>query len=100
MRSRRCVSSTGKSWSRSSVNEINDVIERLTINTRSQNNPDAFIQNLSTGITNVNLRGLGVGATNLFDKAPPRVATNGGYDSKVHDPRGRLLYARALYSFW
>jgi outer membrane receptor protein involved in Fe transport len=40
-----------------------------------------------------------VGAINLLDEDPPRVATNGGYDSKVHDPRGRLLYARAAVSF-
>jgi iron complex outermembrane receptor protein len=36
------------------------------------------------------------GAINLFDEDPPRVATSGGYDSKVHDPRGRLLYAKAV----
>jgi len=42
---------------------------------------------------------ISVGAINLFDEAPPRVTTNGGYDSKVHDPRGRLLYARATFNF-
>ena len=42
---------------------------------------------------------LSFGALNLFDEDPPRVATNGGFDSKVHDPRGRLLYARASLSF-
>jgi hypothetical protein len=42
---------------------------------------------------------LSLGAMNLFDATPPHVATNGGYDSKVHDPRGRLLYARARFSF-
>ena len=30
------------------ANEISDVIERLTINTGSQNNPDAFTQNFTT----------------------------------------------------
>ena len=39
------------------------------------------------------------GAINLFDEDPPRVATSGGYDSKVHDPRGRMLYAKALFKF-
>jgi outer membrane receptor protein involved in Fe transport len=39
------------------------------------------------------------GAINLFAEDPPRVATSGGYDSKVHDPRGRLLYARATFRF-
>jgi iron complex outermembrane recepter protein len=45
------------------ANEIGEVIEDLTINTGSQNNPDAFTQNLSTGTSNVNLRGLGVSST-------------------------------------
>ncbi|HEY5567684.1 MAG TPA: TonB-dependent receptor plug domain-containing protein, partial [Gammaproteobacteria bacterium] len=45
------------------VNELSDVIEDLTINTGSQNNPDAFTQNFSTGTSNVNLRGLGVAST-------------------------------------
>jgi outer membrane receptor protein involved in Fe transport len=39
------------------------------------------------------------GAINLFDEAPPRVRTSGGYDSKVHDPRGRMFYAKALFRF-
>jgi outer membrane receptor protein involved in Fe transport len=45
------------------VNELSDVIEDLTINTGSQNNPDAFTQNFSTGTSNINLRGLGVSST-------------------------------------
>jgi outer membrane receptor protein involved in Fe transport len=39
------------------------------------------------------------GAINLFDEDPPRVATSGGYDSKVHDPRGRIWYAKAVFRF-
>ncbi len=39
------------------------------------------------------------GAINLIDEDPPRVRTSGGYDSKVHDPRGRMLYAKALFRF-
>jgi len=39
------------------------------------------------------------GAINLTDEDPPRVRTNGGYDSKVHDPRGRMYYAKALFRF-
>jgi outer membrane receptor protein involved in Fe transport len=46
-----------------------------------------------------NAPALTFGAINLFDEDPPRVATSGGYDSKVHDPRGRLLYARATFRF-
>jgi len=33
-----------------------------------------------------------IGARNVGNKKPPQVFTNGGFDSKVHDPRGRLLY--------
>ena len=32
-----------------------------------------------------------VGAHNIFDRDPPRVGGFLGYDSKLHDPRGRLL---------
>ncbi len=39
------------------------------------------------------------GVINLTDEDPPRVQTSGGYDSKVHDPRGRMLYAKALFRF-
>lgn len=35
-----------------------------------------------------------VGALNLFDEAAPEVSTPLGYDTKVHDARGRVLYAR------
>jgi outer membrane receptor protein involved in Fe transport len=42
---------------------------------------------------------LSFGTINLLDENPPRVATNGGYDSKIHDPRGRLLYAKAGFQF-
>ncbi|MCZ0953310.1 MAG: TonB-dependent receptor, partial [Rhodospirillaceae bacterium] len=42
---------------------------------------------------------LSFGGFNLTGEDPPPVATNGGFDSKVHDPRGRLLYARASVSF-
>jgi len=33
-----------------------------------------------------------LGVTNLNDEQPPQVFTNGGFDSRTHDPRGRLLY--------
>jgi outer membrane receptor protein involved in Fe transport len=39
------------------------------------------------------------GAIDLLDEGPPHVATNGGYDSKVADPRGRVLYAKAAFKF-
>ena len=42
---------------------------------------------------------LAFGGHNLTGEDPPPVATKGGFDSKVHDPRGRLFYARASVSF-
>ena len=42
---------------------------------------------------------LTVGVINAFDNDPPAVATNGGFDSRVHDPRGRLLYVGVDVTF-
>jgi len=42
---------------------IADLTQTLTINTGSENNPDAFTQNATTGTSNINLRGLGVQST-------------------------------------
>jgi iron complex outermembrane receptor protein len=39
------------------------------------------------------------GGVNLTDENPPQVFTNGGFDSKVHDPRGRQVYARLAIEF-
>ena len=44
-------------------NTIADLIQNLTINTGAQNYTDAFTQNVSTGTSNINLRGLGVAST-------------------------------------
>jgi outer membrane receptor protein involved in Fe transport len=41
------------------------------------------------GLGDTSLR---VGAINLFDEEPPFVATNGGFESRLHDPRGRVVY--------
>lgn len=35
----------------------------------------------------------GVGIFNMFDREPPAVETTMGYDTKVHDPRGRMISA-------
>lgn len=43
--------------------------------------------------------GLTVGAINVTGNEPPLVNTNGGFDSRVHDPRGRVLYVRLLTKF-
>ena len=32
-----------------------------------------------------------VGVINLTDEEPPFVATNGGFEGRVSDPRGRLV---------
>jgi outer membrane receptor protein involved in Fe transport len=42
---------------------------------------------------------LTVGGINLTDENPPQVFTNSGFDSKVHDPRGRQIYARLAVEF-
>jgi iron complex outermembrane receptor protein len=42
---------------------------------------------------------LTVGGVNLTDEAPPQVFTNAGFDSKVHDPRGRQIYAKIAIEF-
>ncbi len=39
------------------------------------------------------------GVINAFDKAPPYVSTNGGYESRTHDPRGRMVYAKLVAQF-
>jgi outer membrane receptor protein involved in Fe transport len=36
---------------------------------------------------------LTLGGTNLTDQDPSQVFTNRGFDSKVHDLRGRMIYA-------
>jgi outer membrane receptor protein involved in Fe transport len=42
---------------------------------------------------------LSFGGVNLTDEEPPQVFTNAGFDSKVHDPRGRQIYARLAIEF-
>jgi len=43
-----------------------------------------FLENFSASI----------GVTNLTDERPPQVFTNGGFESRTHDPRGRLVYVQ------
>jgi outer membrane receptor protein involved in Fe transport len=42
---------------------------------------------------------LTIGGINLTDENPPQLFTNSGFDSKVHDPRGRQIYARLSIEF-
>jgi len=40
-----------------------------------------------------------LGVLNATDEDPPEVNTNMGFDTKIHDPRGRMVYARIKYAF-
>jgi len=40
-----------------------------------------------------------LGVINLFNNFPPTVLTNQGFDTKVHDPRGRMVYGRITKGF-
>lgn len=42
---------------------------------------------------------LSVGAINLFDEMPPAAVGQQGFDATVHDPRGRVVYAKLKASF-
>lgn len=42
---------------------------------------------------------ISVGGINITDEDPPHVNTNGGYDPKVHDPRGRIYYLNTRVPF-
>ena len=42
---------------------------------------------------------LSVGAINLFDQMPPAAVGQQGFDATVHDPRGRVIYARLKTRF-
>ena len=57
------LSVTREDFAAYGANKVSDFIDDLTINMGSQNNPDAFTQNFSTGTSNINLRGLGVSST-------------------------------------
>jgi iron complex outermembrane recepter protein len=54
------------------------------------------LKEISSNFDGLRLSG---GVLNAFDKQPPLVATNGGFDSKVHDPRGRMFYVRLTQAF-
>ncbi|MBB4212474.1 TonB-dependent receptor-like protein [Rhodothalassium salexigens DSM 2132] len=47
------------------------------------------------------LRGarVAVGSINLFDNDPPFVNTDGAFATRVHDPRGRMVYVRLTTTF-
>lgn len=73
-------------------------VENGTI--RSQTTVDAqYTLNLGGLIDGADGTSLQVGVINAFDRNPPRVATNGGFESRTHDPRGRSVYARISARF-
>ena len=60
------------------------------------------VGDVQASVTLSNGRGfntLTVGVNNVTNEDPPFVATPLGYDTKVHDPRGRIAYARLTASF-
>jgi len=63
---------------------IADLTQTLTINTGSENNPDAFTQSGTTGTSNINLRGLGVQSTLVLLNGRRQVlsgaVTNAGFN--------------------
>lgn len=42
---------------------------------------------------------ISVGGINIFNNAPPFVNTDGAYESRTHDPRGRMMYVRLTSRF-
>ena len=42
---------------------------------------------------------LTLGSVNLLDSGPPFVATDGAFESRTHDPRGRMIYLRLATRF-
>ncbi len=42
---------------------------------------------------------LTIGAINLFNERPPFVFTDGAFESRTHDPRGRVAYVRLNATF-
>ncbi|NMP30977.1 TonB-dependent receptor [Thalassotalea sp. M1531] len=69
-----------------------DVDDQVTVDVQ-------YNVNLSTYFDTDNSYVLTFGGTNVTDEDPPQVFTNSGFDSKVHDPRGRQLYARIAMEF-
>jgi iron complex outermembrane recepter protein len=39
------------------------------------------------------------GLINALDKKPPRIDDGPGYDTKIHDPRGRIAYGKIMIQF-
>ncbi len=70
----------GDDIARTGAGDLASLTQTLTINTGSQNNPDAFTQNFSTGTSNINLRGLGVASTLVLLNGRRQVVSGGTTD--------------------
>jgi len=70
-----------------------DIDSHTTFDAQYKLNVSDILDNLGEGTT------LTLGVINATDEDPPQVFTNGGFDSKVHDPRGRLFYVGADIEF-
>jgi len=71
---------------------------------REETNIDSFntidLQyTINLGGNSENKNVISIGLINATDEDIPGVETNRGFDTKVHDPRGRLAYARYRTSF-
>lgn len=70
-----------------------EIDSHTTFDAQYKLNVGDFFNQLGEGTT------LTLGVINATDEDPPQVFTNGGFDSKVHDPRGRLFYFGADIEF-
>lgn len=69
---------------------------------RRSSNPDAYLwlERMADKVLGDGEAEVTIGALNIFDEDPPEVGGTSnefGYDTKTHDPRGRLLFARSIY---
>lgn len=58
-----------------------------------------YAYTLKGGLAGARSTTFSIGAINLTNRRPPEVFTNGGYDPRTADPRGRLLYVRLKTAF-
>ena len=58
-----------------------------------------YIENLSLFNSDLDSYKLTIGILNIFNRLPPEINTTIGYDSKVHNPRGRVVYMALKSSF-
>ncbi len=70
--------------------------DQAELNIDSQTTVDArYSYTLANGISSIgaDLVTLSIGVTNLFDEDPPLIDARPLFDTEVHDPRGRQVYA-------